>query len=376
MTKIVLLDIDGVLVQPGGYRAAVRAALNHYTGRMGLPDIDITEEKFTELENRGIVSEWDMFPLLLASLWTEILSRRPMQVLPDELNAASAALLRHFDGVVPEEIHVPEFKLVPGQYPSETALQKGCFAPIPAGLRRNILSHTRDVHRSQTTRLFQQYSLGSSRFSETYGLPAEIETESFLLMHDRSNIDDAIRAKLCQPGIHLAAFTARPSYPPREVKESHKGYAPEAELALELVELTDIPLIAFGKLQFTAALRRIDPYALLKPSPVQALAAIASAWSGEELPALQAACDWQETGKLTGVLTELPRSFELILVEDTSGGIHSVRAAGEILHKAGLDVTVRAFGLTSGSPAKAAAFEQLNVPYHETWEGLISGIGL
>ena len=32
MTKIILLDIDGVLVHPGGYRAALRATVNHFLG--------------------------------------------------------------------------------------------------------------------------------------------------------------------------------------------------------------------------------------------------------------------------------------------------------------------------------------------------------
>jgi|GEM_PF-5258692 len=30
MTKIILLDVDGVLVRPGGYRAALRATLHRF----------------------------------------------------------------------------------------------------------------------------------------------------------------------------------------------------------------------------------------------------------------------------------------------------------------------------------------------------------
>ena len=131
-------------------------------------------------------------------------------------------------------------------------------------------------------RLFQHYSLGSRVFCQTYDLPAEVETESFLHTHDRSNINDEIRAKLRQPNIYLAGLTARPSAPPREVDDSHFGYAPEAEIALELVGLADIPLIAFGKLEYLAAQRGLDPGALIKPSPVHALAATAAALTGDE----------------------------------------------------------------------------------------------
>ena len=194
--------------------------------------------------------------------------------------------------------------------------------------------------------------------------------------YDRSNINDTIRDKLRQPGLHLAAFTARPSAPPREVPALPLGYAPEAEIALDLIGLPDIPLISFGKLQYLGEQRGYAPEVLLKPSPVQALAGIAAALTGNEWAALQAACDWHETGKLKGVLAELPYSFNVTIVEDTLGGVRSVRVAGEILQKAGLDVTVRAYGLTSGSAAKSAAFEQAGVPHFSDWESLASQLNL
>ncbi len=154
------------------------------------------------------------------------------------------------------------------------------------------------------------------------------------------------------------------------------GYAPEAEIALDLVGLPDIPLISFGKLQYLGEQRGYDPEVLLKPSPVQALAGIAAALTGDEWAALQAACDWYETGQLKGVLAGLSQAFDVTIVEDTLGGIRSVRAAGEILQKAGLDVTVRAYGLTSGSAAKSAAFEQAGVPHFSDWESLIKQLDL
>jgi imidazolonepropionase-like amidohydrolase len=64
------------------------------------------------------------------------------------------------------------------------------------------------------------------------------------------------------------------------------------------------------------------------------------------------------------------------IVEDTLSGIRSVQAAGEILQKAGLDVTVHTYGLTSGSAAKSAAFEQAGVPYFSDWETLIEACHL
>ncbi len=283
---------------------------------------------------------------------------------------------RNVNGYLPRELIIPEFEYIPGQYPAEAALQHGCFPFIPMDLRVNILGQSRNVNFSQTMRLFQHYSLGSRVFCQTYDLPAEVETESFLHTHDRSNINDEIRAKLRQPNICLAGLTARPSAPPREVDDSHFGYAPEAEIALELVGLADIPLIAFGKLEYLAAQRGLDPSALIKPSPVHALAATAAALTGDEWSGLQSAGDWFQTGKLNGVFADLPREFELFVVEDTLGGIRSTQAASEILQQSGFNVTTNAIGLTSGSASKIEAFTKAGILYFENWELLTAGIEL
>lgn len=365
MTRIILLDIDGVLVQPHGYRAALRATVQHFIGS----DLEIAEDVILDLEKRGIISEWDMVPLIIASFWNSILIQQPMQNLPNNIYAAAREIQhqRRVEG----SIKVPAFDNFSGQYPTQTAYEAGLFSSVPEILRKNLLTETRDVHKSHTMRTLQHFTLGSEHFSETYNIPAEIETESFLLKYDRSNLDENIRAVLLGRENKLIAFTARPSRPPREVTDPHLGYAPEAELALELVGLKEIPLIAFGKLDYIAAQHGLDPATLIKPSPFQALAGILAAWTGDELSALKAAFGWHDTGELNEAFNDLPKSFELIVVEDTMGGVRSALATSEILNSAGFDVSVRAFGLTSGSAAKATAFEVANIPHYEKWEALI-----
>lgn len=367
MTKIILLDIDGVLVHPGGYRAALRATVNHFLGT----EFEVREELLTDLEKRGISSEWDMAPLIIASHWNSILLQHPKQNLPEDVFAAANELQKI---KIQNQITIPEFDLVAGQYPAEAAFHAGCFSSIPLELRKKLLTKTRDIHSSPTMRIFQHFTLGSENFTKTYNLPAEFETESLLLTHDQSNINDEVRSKLRK--YHLAAFTARPSGPPAEVTGSIVGYAPEAELALELVKLTDIPLIAFGKLEYLASQHGLDPATLVKPSPVQALAGVLAAWTNDEWSSLQAANHWRETGKVNEKFKQLPKEFELMVVEDTMGGIRSVRTAGKILQEADFDIDIKAIGLTSGSGAKSSAFEEANIPYFENWESLIAGVGL
>lgn len=371
MNRIILLDIDGVLVQPGGYRAALRATLQRFID----PAFEITEDDLSDLEMRGITSEWDMTPLLLASYWDFILARQPMPNLPSNVSHTAREIQSRRRVDVPKRLPIPAFPLTAGQYPAESAFRAGLFPSIPAELRKNLLTETRSIYKSETMRTFQHFTLGSRHFEETYRLPAEFETESLLLKYDRPNVDDTIRAALQGAGNHLAAFTARPSRPPREVSGSALGYAPEAELALELVGLQNIPLLAFGKLEYLAARHQLDAEVLLKPSSFHALAAALAAWTGEELAALQAAYDWRNSGALNGRFSALPASFELIVAEDTLSGIRSAQAAGEILRAGGFHVTTRAFGLTCGSAAKAGAFDLAGVPRYADWQSLVDAMG-
>ena len=367
MIRIILLDLDGVLIQPGGYRAALRATVQHFIG----PRLDIHDEMLVDLENRGITSEWDMSPLILAAYWEDILSRQPMPDLPPDVSAAADEINSRYTVEAPTRLEVSEIPLVAGQYPSESALRAGRFASIPDELRKNLLTGTRDIHHSHTMQIFQQFALGSRTFTETYQLPAKVDTGSFLLTHDKSNIDDEVRSALRQAGHCLAGFTSRPSAPPREIAGSSSGYAPEAELALKLAGLTDIPLIAFGKLEYLARQYNLDPATLVKPSPVHALAGILAAWTGNEWPSLQAANHWRETGSLNGTFRPLPKAFELIVLEDTMAGIRSVRSAGEVIRQSGFDVHFRPLGMTLMNTRKASAFEQAGVPYHQDWKSLI-----
>ena len=371
MNRIILLDVDGVMIRPAGYRAALRATIDYFID----PPLVIEEEALAELERRQISSEWDMAPLLVAAYWEKILSRQAMPDLPlDAFSAARWINQNRMEETPTHVVPVPEFPLLAGRYPSQSAYDAGCFSLIPEVLRQELLTDTRSVPRSPTTRITQHYTLGSRHFEETYGLTPQVETDSLLLLHDKSPITDEIREKLLKDDHHLVAFTNRPSGPPRELGHGLPGYPPEAEFALELAGLQDIPMIAFGRIEYLASQHGHDAATLEKPSPFHALAAVLAAWTGEELTALQAANHWYENQSLNGKFVKLPRTFDLIVIEDTLGGIRSALAAGEILKSSGSNVNVRPFGLTLGNDTKASAFQKANVPYYADWESLIEAI--
>ena len=177
MTTVLLLDIDGVLVSPGGYRAALHATLNYFVNLMGLPHFEFPEEKLAGFERRGITSEWDMVPLLLGVLWNDILSHQTRVNLPASISSAAVEIGLHLNGYRPSDLIIPEFELVAGQYPADTALKNGFFSSIPMPLRTSLLHRSRDVHFSQTMRIFQHFTLGNQAFTQTYDLPVEVETE-------------------------------------------------------------------------------------------------------------------------------------------------------------------------------------------------------
>jgi len=366
MKRIILLDIDGVLVQPGGYRAALRATVKRFIG-----DYVIEEDVPVSMEKRGISSEWDMSPLIIATYWEDVLSRQPMDNLSDDPVVAGEQIQKQRRVEEPQHLGIPAFELMDGEYPVDAAYAAGCFPSIPSELRKNLMTESRDVYKSHTFRTFQHFTLGSEKFGSTYQLPAEFEAQSLLLTEDKANVNEKIRERLRHERNSIVGFTARPSKPPREWDGSHVGYAPEAELGLELAELADIPLMSFGKLEFIAAQHGLNPATLMKPSPFHALAGILAAWTGDELSALNAAYEWHTSGKLNEMFSELPKSFELYVIEDTMGGVRATRAAGEIFRQAGFHVTVRTLGLTSGIPAKAVAFDAADVPHFENWEQLI-----
>ena len=65
---VFLFDIDGVLVEPHGYRLATQAVLKHFTGRMGIDEQYPGDEMMDYFDSRNIISEWDVSGLCMAAI--------------------------------------------------------------------------------------------------------------------------------------------------------------------------------------------------------------------------------------------------------------------------------------------------------------------
>jgi hypothetical protein len=163
---------------------------------------------------------------------------------------------------------------------------------------------------------------------------------------------------------HLALYTARPSLAPIEVSDSLSGYTPEAEAALRLVGLTGIPVTAFGKLDWLA--RRIGRSGseLIKPSPVQAIAAIAAARTGLETESLKAAVAVERGDHLGYPLTAC-QGETVHVFEDSASSLRAATRAVELLNRRGLNLSLVRHGVAPGGSPKREPLAQIADHVHE-----------
>ncbi len=377
---LILFDVDGVLLHPVGYKEAMRATVNHFAAQMGQPGMAVTDDEIAVFEACGITNEWDSSAICVSTILLAALREGPdlrRDTLDGTLAAVAAAKLRlarpaysavarsiiydHSDGKVPASLYL--------------AVLAGQTDPANLPLFAVLL---RDVHSldTPTTRVFQTHTLGSERFRAAYGEPAPLERESYLARYDLPLLTPENRQRLLgwMDTDHGAAiFTARPSLPPADAPvEPGSGYAPEAELAAELLGLAgSLPLIAQGRIVWIARRTGHTVPQYIKPAPVQALAAIGAAASGAESAALESAAALYERGELTGPLAGLAdRPARVIVLDDAITGIHAVRAAVERLREAGLDVMFEGIGVSPQADKRAALAQIAGRVVDDVNEGL------
>jgi hypothetical protein len=396
--KVFIFDIDSVLVDPIGYRKAVRATQSYFTHAMGLTDgVLVDNGIYTLFEASRVTSEWDMVPIALAILLEEILEKHPLPSQTNDLETCIQAIRRLPAESLPERIdyRTPIQSLgeyfQPGNYPANQVMQlalanlrgiedisKPGFPEFPVlvktPLMEILLGHTREIDRSPTTRLFQQFSLGSRTFTQTYDLLPDVETPGFLLEYDRPLLSKSLSEKIVQlfqsGELALCAYTMRPSLPPREAQTGYKGYAPEAEMALKLVNLSAMPLIGYGRILYLAQQGGWPAEKMLKPSPVQAIAAILAAVTGNELSSLQTALRIYQ-GEEKDSHQIVPREgISVHIFEDSAGGIEAMRLAGDILSLTGMRIQIHPYGI-SDNFEKEATLQRSQVPIFPTTEAAV-----
>ncbi|MBN1681802.1 MAG: hypothetical protein JW966_16095 [Anaerolineae bacterium] len=367
MTTIILLDIDGVLVHPVGYKVALQTTVDFFAARMGQPNMAVTHDEIAVFEACGLTNEWDSGAMCVSALLLAALIQRPdvrRVSLEDTFSAIHATGITlgrpDFTGLA----HRIRQHNTNGDMPSRVCLTLLREETDPANLPL-LAALLGDIYAldTPTTQIFQVYALGHDRFAAAYGRPALFEHAGTLTTHDVPLLTESSRERLLAwnrtAAQGAAVFTARPSMPPGDRPGPVEAVnSPEGELAVELLGLADkLPLVAQGQVAWLADQRGRAASDYVKPSPVQALAAIGAAASGAIQPSLAAAADLVEHDQLSGPLAALgAEPLRVVVLEDSTGGIQAVHGAVSHLQRAGIDAAVTGIGVSPQADKRAALF--------------------
>ena len=364
--NVYLLDIDNVLIYPGGYRESFSRTIDHLLRAMGWEYSSSYHSSAQVFEAHGITNEWDMTAICLSGLF--VASTQKMSHVSFSDSVLDALEIVKTLGLPTQKVNFSQLarEVAAEMKPYETHLPTLAAPRVFDRIIRStcdpkshesinvlldhILSNARDIERSRTMSIFQNYALGSANFVKTYAMPSPFETSSLIVEHDlpvlSTNNCERLLSASVNKEIRPVVFTARPSLPPRGIHDDAHYYSPEAELAVELVGLDSIPMIASGRAEWLAWETGADPHTFIKPALVHALAAIATAISSDEVSGLMAANTLLKKGALSGPLSDLVgHELHVTVFEDSARSIESVGKVLDLLREFGVKSYLCAKGI-------------------------------
>jgi hypothetical protein len=331
MKKILLLDVDGTLIHDRGYRHAQVAAAQHVCRRRNLPAHAPNDHEINVLHACGFSNEWDSVPFNVGI--NLLMAERGDDAQPDF--AEWAMKTKDFAGLPNER--------------ARDALKREAPASIHTAFHA-LLDEVKDPHTSETTRLLYNFVLGSPRFEQHYGVPAEVETQSMLEMMDVPLIDEHSREVIYA---HASAiYTARPSLPPEGKAGLYQ--TPEAEIAMVQLHLDPerIPVMGLGPMQWLVDRCGGGMWDYAKPAPVQPIAAMLAA---NGMPVKDATLMAYEAVSGVGLLqgVRLLDNATVIVFEDNAGGVRAARQASQLLAQHDVHVNVIGYGIAKDDAKRA-----------------------
>ncbi len=387
---IFLFDVDGVLVHSRAYHLGLQKTVEYFSRRLGLSEPHtLTQAEIDLFEANSVTVEWESSAICVAAL---LLARLAAGARPDPEAAQREDFWSLLDTLAAEPVSVPrpDFAALadrvgaitrPGQKPSLAALEMfTSLAPRQGAPLRRLLADCYDIDSSPTHQVMQNFAIGHQGYQESYGLTPHFEHHALLETEDTPCLSPALREQLLAERsagrLFFALYTARPSRPPREVREQLRGYTPEAEMALTLIGLDgDVPTMAFGKLEWAARRAGRSAIDYVKPSPVQALAAIAAAYTGREAEAIDAALAVQRGDRLPDLYAGCANEHVHVF-EDSASSLRAVGRAVERLNAYGLNLKLTRHGIAPEGSPKRAALAQIADHVHADINAGLQAVGL
>jgi hypothetical protein len=355
--KILLLDMDGVLLEPRGYHWALQDTVALVGRLLGYKKARLTTQDIAAFEAAGVSNEWDSSAICAALMLERLWSQYPGLTLPSTL--ASPRLPTH-DIPAPDfaafirslsQAHLvgmPPLRRAERLFLQDTDLRSA----EQRQAIRDILHGAHQIDGSLTHRVFQELVLGSQVFAQTYGLASSLDTGSYLLQFDRATLSEQTRAELLSwldEADHRAViFTNRPSHP-----VGGHFCTPEAEIGARGIGVEVLPILGLGGLFWLGAQRGLDLDALRKPAPIHALAALRLALGDTLEVALEAAATLALDGQADRRWSRLTGAHVYVF-EDVAGGLKSTLAAGEILAQIEVAIQLHLFGITENELKRQA----------------------
>ena len=289
MKKTLIFDMDGVLLTPRGYHRALQETVRLGADALGYSGIVLTDEHIAQFEGLGISSEWHS-------------------------SAASLAVLA-FGGELSLDELFSLLKREPVQIPARIRLEHA-IEELTGDAQR--IRESESIQ-SASYKIFQELILGSADFERIYGIESSLNVESYLLRFDKPLLETSTRNRLLtwleHPEHGCVVMTNRPS-----------SEMPDADYGLRLVGLAGQPLVGNNDIQWLAEEVGGETAHFLKPNAAHALSALlASTGRGLQESLLGA------YGLLNGASLDGLDVDEIVVFEDTPGGLISVERAGELL---------------------------------------------
>lgn len=362
--KILLFDMDGVLLQPRGYHKALQETVRLISLSLGFEEFHLPNSAIAQFEALGISNEFHSSAICMAMMVIELEKRKhPFQ--------PSTQLQSKSDTPLPLEIDLARIFDAIAAQPLELPAVERCIAALKIYAEHigvdltpivNIIQECEAVESSLAFNVFQELVLGSETFANTYGKKAQLAQDSYLSRFDRSciaaDLQDSLKIWWQLPQQSAAIMTNRPS-------NSLLGLpgTPEAELGAELVGLDFLPIIGFGEMTWLANQMGEQVSKLQKPAGQHALAAILAAAG---MPTGEALLEAQ---KIALGKSELDLGFldgsEIWVFEDTPAGIVAVERVRQKLLEISVSVQIWKIGIAQDA-VKAKALTKLDAQIYDS----------
>ncbi|MBC8334787.1 MAG: hypothetical protein ISR59_03010 [Anaerolineales bacterium] len=313
--KILIFDMDGVLLKPIGYHRALKETVRLGAQALGYEGITLSDAEIAQFEGLGISSEWHSSAACMALL--ALIGEISLPPLFDSLKREPAqdhARLRL-------ERAIQHLVNKTGADPAHAI---------------SIIRNSQSIDHSPTLNLFQEMILGSNDFKRIYGKNGNLDVESFLFQFDQpllgADVRNRLLAWLKDPENGGVVMTNRPS---RGMPDAHYG--------LQLVGLEGFPLVGYGEIEWLAEEVGENTTSLAKPSPVHALAASHMSF-GRDMDTSMLDAYAALNGGGADVIGYLEGS-EIWVFEDTPAGLISVGEMEKVLYGRGISVHVNKIGI-------------------------------